>query len=98
MSRLLAIEVSPCSDHSTSRKLTAAFIEQWKTANGVDRWPQRGVAAKKRINHRSAGRMRFEFSSLGVGDPPDVKLIVCTPLDEECTPQKLNRLLCDHLL
>jgi FMN-dependent NADH-azoreductase len=36
MSRLLAIEVSPRSDHSTSSKLTAVFIEQWKAANRVE--------------------------------------------------------------
>jgi FMN-dependent NADH-azoreductase len=33
MPRLLAIEVSPRFDHSTSRKLTTVFIEQWKAAN-----------------------------------------------------------------
>jgi hypothetical protein len=38
MSRLLAIEVSPRADHSTSRKLTAVFIKQWKAATRVDRW------------------------------------------------------------
>ena len=30
MTKLLAIEVSPRFDYSTSRKLTAEFIEQWK--------------------------------------------------------------------
>lgn len=33
MSTLLAIEVSPRFDYSTSRKLTAVFIENWKAAN-----------------------------------------------------------------
>ena len=33
MSRLLAIEVSPRHDNSTSRKLTALFIGQWKAKN-----------------------------------------------------------------
>src|SRR5262245_2306846 len=33
MPKLLAIEVSPRFDRSTSRKLTAVFIEQWKAAN-----------------------------------------------------------------
>ena len=33
MPKLLAIEVSPRSAHSTSRKLTAVFVEQWKSAN-----------------------------------------------------------------
>ena len=33
MPNLLAIEVSPRADNSTSRKLTAVFIERWKAAN-----------------------------------------------------------------
>ena len=39
--------------------------------------------AQKRIDHPTAGRMLFEYSSLGVGDPPDMKLIVFTPLEDE---------------
>jgi hypothetical protein len=42
--------------------------------------------------------MLFEYSSLGVGDPPDMKLIVFTPLEEEGTAQKLDRLLRDRRL
>jgi transcriptional regulator with XRE-family HTH domain len=60
-------------------------------------WPQREVArplsGQKRIAHPTAGRMLFEYSSFGVGDPPDMKLIVFTPLDEEDTARKLDRLL-----
>ena len=33
MSTLLVIEVSPRSEYSTSRKLTALFVERWKAAN-----------------------------------------------------------------
>ena len=33
MPTLLTIEASPRSDRSTSRKLTAVFVEQWKAAN-----------------------------------------------------------------
>jgi FMN-dependent NADH-azoreductase len=33
MPTLLVIEVSPRFDHSTSRKLTAVYIEAWRTAN-----------------------------------------------------------------
>ena len=40
--------------------------------------------------------MLFEYSSLGVGDPADMKLIVFTPLEEEGTIQKLERLLGDR--
>jgi transcriptional regulator with XRE-family HTH domain len=60
-------------------------------------WPQREVArplaGQKRIDHPTAGRMLFEYSSLGVGDPPEIKLIVFTPLDDEDTARKLDRLL-----
>ena len=40
--------------------------------------------------------MLFEYSSLGVGDPPDMKLIVFTPLEDEGTIRKLERLLRDR--
>ena len=33
MPTLLAVDVSPRFDRSTSRKLTAVFVEQWKAAN-----------------------------------------------------------------
>jgi transcriptional regulator with XRE-family HTH domain len=60
-------------------------------------WPQREVArplaGQKRIDHPTAGRMLFEYSSLGVGDPPDMKLIIFTPLEDEGTARKLDRLL-----
>ena len=63
-------------------------------------WPQREVArplaGQKRIDHPTAGRMVFEYSSLGVGDPPDMKLIVFTPLEDEGTARKLDRLLHDR--
>ena len=40
-------------------------------------WPRREVArplaGQKRIDHPTAGRMLFEYSSFGVGDPPDMK-------------------------
>jgi transcriptional regulator with XRE-family HTH domain len=60
-------------------------------------WPRREVArplaGQKRIDHPTAGRMLFEYSSFGVGDPPDMKLIVFTPLEDEGTARKLDRLL-----
>jgi transcriptional regulator with XRE-family HTH domain len=61
-------------------------------------WPQREVArplaGQKRINHPTAGQMLFEYSSLGVGDLPDMKLIVFTPLDD--SGKKLEQLLRDR--
>jgi hypothetical protein len=42
--------------------------------------------------------MLFEYSSFGVGNPPDMKLIVLTPLEDEGTARKLDRLLRDRPL
>jgi transcriptional regulator with XRE-family HTH domain len=60
-------------------------------------WPQRELAhpltGVKRINHPNAGRMLFEYSSFGVDDPPDTKLVVFTPIDEEGSVEKLSKLL-----
>lgn len=60
-------------------------------------WPRREVArplsGHKRIDHPRAGRMVFEYSSFGVGDAPDMKLIVFTPLEDEGSVAKLERLL-----
>jgi transcriptional regulator with XRE-family HTH domain len=60
-------------------------------------WPQREVAhplaGKKRIDHPIAGRMHFEYSKFVAGDSPDMKLIVFTPVDDEGTVEKLERLL-----
>jgi len=60
-------------------------------------WSQREVArplaGHKRIDHAIAGRMLFEYASLGIGDPPELKLIVFTPLAEDGTAEKLARLL-----
>ena len=60
-------------------------------------WPQREVArplaGQKRIDHPTVGRMLFEYSSFGVGDSAEMKLIVFTPLEEAGTAEKLDRLL-----
>jgi transcriptional regulator with XRE-family HTH domain len=60
-------------------------------------WPRREVArplfGHKRIDHPRAGRMVFEYSSFGVGDLADLKLIVFTPLEDERSVAKLERLL-----
>lgn len=60
-------------------------------------WPLRKVAEPaaglKRLDHPSMGRMEFEYSSFSVGDQPDMKLIVFTPLEEDGTAGKLARLL-----
>jgi hypothetical protein len=60
-------------------------------------WPRREVArplsGQKHIDHSSCGRMVFEDSSFGVGDLADLKLIVFTPLEDEQSVVKLERLL-----
>lgn len=60
-------------------------------------WPKREVtqplAGRKRLDHVVVGRMEFEYSSFGVGDQPDMKLIVFTPLDEDGSAEKLRVLL-----
>jgi hypothetical protein len=64
-------------------------------------WPRREVArplaGQKRIDHPTAGRMLFEYSGIGVGDPPDMKLIVFRALEDEDTARKLDWLLRDCL-
>jgi len=44
MPTLLAVEVSPRFEHSTSRKLTAVFVEKWKAANPSGRVIVRDLA------------------------------------------------------
>jgi MmyB-like transcription regulator ligand binding domain len=65
-------------------------------------WPRREVArplaGQKRIDHPTAERMLFEYPSFGVGDSPDMRLIVFTPLEEEGTARKLEWLLGDRLV
>ena len=61
-------------------------------------WPQRELVhpltGRKRIDHPAAGRMMFEYSSFGADDPPDAKLVVFTPVEED-TVQKSRKLLRD---
>jgi transcriptional regulator with XRE-family HTH domain len=60
-------------------------------------WPKheilRRLSSKKRIQHSSAGRMDFEFTTFAVTDKTDMKLIVYTPLEENQTSEKLKMLL-----
>src|SRR5207253_2257616 len=60
-------------------------------------WPLREVAeplaGSKHLDHPAAGRMTFEYSSFAVGDHPDMKLIVFTPLEADGTARKLAHLL-----
>ncbi|MDR3516740.1 MAG: helix-turn-helix transcriptional regulator [Azospirillaceae bacterium] len=60
-------------------------------------WPKhevlRPLGGFKRVNHPAVGRMVFEYTSLAVAEPPDMKLVVYTPLGDEATVGKLDRLL-----
>jgi transcriptional regulator with XRE-family HTH domain len=51
------------------------------------------VPVNKRIDHPTAGRMVFEYSSLTADDQSGAKLVVYTPLAEEHTPEKMKELL-----
>jgi hypothetical protein len=51
------------------------------------------ITSRKSIKHSIAGRMCFEYSSLIIAEQPEMKLVVYTPLDEESTGAKLDRLL-----
>jgi len=53
----------------------------------------RYVPINKRIDHPTAGRMVFEYSSFTADDQSGVKLVVYTPLGEERTREKLEELL-----
>ncbi|CAN7515397.1 helix-turn-helix transcriptional regulator [Mesorhizobium sp. LjNodule214] len=60
-------------------------------------WPQRDVARRlsgvKHVRHPSAGAMAFEHMSLSIDDGSDMRLIVYTPLAEQNSIAKLQKLL-----
>ena len=62
-------------------------------------WPKhdvlRRLSSQKRIQHKTAGRMVFEYTSFAVTDHPDMKLVVYTPLEEAQSVRKLETLLHD---
>ncbi|XAH25861.1 helix-turn-helix transcriptional regulator [Xylophilus sp. GW821-FHT01B05] len=51
------------------------------------------VAGFKRIDQPTVGRMVFEYTRLSVLDHSEMKLVIYTPLQEEDTAEKLDRLL-----
>jgi transcriptional regulator with XRE-family HTH domain len=75
------------------------LIAVLKAANAEFRqwWPKHEVlnpfTGHKRIDHPTAKRMAFEYTSLAVAERPDLKLVVYTPLGEERTGEKLRTLL-----
>jgi transcriptional regulator with XRE-family HTH domain len=60
-------------------------------------WPERDVlrrlSGSKRLLHPGVGIMAFEHMSLAIDDGSDMKLIVYTPLPQENTIAKIDRLL-----
>ncbi len=62
-------------------------------------WPKhdvlRRLSSQKRIQHKTGGRMVFEYTSFAVTDHPDMKLVVYTPLEEAQSVRKLETLLHD---
>ncbi|VFR57274.1 Putative DNA-binding protein in cluster with Type I restriction-modification system [plant metagenome] len=51
------------------------------------------IAGFKRIDQPEVGRMVFEYTRLAVLDNSDLKLVIYTPMREENTAAKLDRLL-----
>ncbi|MDE1995996.1 MAG: helix-turn-helix domain-containing protein [Rhizobiaceae bacterium] len=76
-------------------RLIATLME--KSAEFRAWWPKhevlRPLAGLKRIRHPQGGLMTFEYTALAVIDRPDMKLVVYTPLDEDGTAGKLEKLL-----
>lgn len=62
-----------------------------------DWWPRRDVARRltgvKHVRHPMVGLMAFEHMSLSIDDGSDMRLIVYTPLAEQNSIAKLQRLL-----
>jgi transcriptional regulator with XRE-family HTH domain len=60
-------------------------------------WPKYEVhqplSGRKRVQHPISGRMVFEYTSLAVGDPANMRFVVFTPVNEERTAAKLSKLL-----
>lgn len=60
-------------------------------------WPQRDVlrtlSGPKRLLHPLCGPMAFEYNSLAVLEPGDLKVFVYTPLEQDDTVMKLRKLL-----
>jgi len=60
-------------------------------------WPQRDVVHRlsglKHLRHPIAGVMTFEHMSLSIDDGSDMRLIVYTPLAEQNSVVKLQKLL-----
>jgi hypothetical protein len=62
-----------------------------------DWWPRRDVARRltgmKHVRHPTAGAMAFEHMSLSIDDGSDMRLVVYTPLAEQNSIAKLEKLL-----
>jgi transcriptional regulator with XRE-family HTH domain len=60
-------------------------------------WPRHDVlgrrTCRKEIRHPEVGRLVLEHNALVVSDVPDLKVVLYAPLDEDGTPEKLERLL-----
>jgi transcriptional regulator with XRE-family HTH domain len=60
-------------------------------------WPRhdvlRPLTGHKRVKHPLAGMMVFEYNAFALADNPDIRLVVYTPLANERTVEKLERLL-----
>lgn len=59
-------------------------------------WPRHDVVGRrgyrKEIWHPEVGRLVLEHNALAVSDAPDLKVVFYTPLEEDGTPEKVQRL------
>jgi transcriptional regulator with XRE-family HTH domain len=68
--------------------LSGEFRQLWSRQDVL-----RSLSSHKRIKHPLAGRMTFEYTTFEVTGQADMKLVVYTPLDGDCTVEKLGALL-----
>jgi transcriptional regulator with XRE-family HTH domain len=70
------------------RRSSPEFCRAWKRHEVA-----RGGGGRKVLNHPSAGTLVFEHAVFNPAEVPDQRLILYSPLPDEDTPAKLDRLL-----
>jgi transcriptional regulator with XRE-family HTH domain len=73
---------------NTLRKSSPEFCKAWKRHEVA-----RSGEGRKLVNHPTVGRLLFEHAVFNPGEAPEQRMILYTPLPDEDTPAKLERLL-----
>jgi len=73
---------------STLNERSTEFRDWWKKHDVLEY-----TSIHKRIEHRAAGRMVFEYNSFTADDRSGAKLVVYTSLEQNQTQQKMKELL-----